>query len=412
MDRERRLSVQEVLDRCDQLACFSEEPGRITRTFLTPPMRIVHEEVARWMRAAGMEVRVDAIGNMIGHYAAARTDAPLLLIGSHLDTVPDAGKYDGILGVLLGVAAVQALEGRRLPFAIEVLAFSEEEGIRYQTSFLGSSAVTGRFQPEWLSRTDARGISMAQAIRDFGLDPTAIDQASYQGRRLLGYLEVHIEQGPVLEALGLPVDIVEAIVGITRFWLGFQGKAGHSGTLPMEMRQDALAGAAEFIAAVEQQARSRNGLRATVGSIAVTPGAVNVVPGSAYLSLDVRHADDPVREEAARELLEKARVIAARRRLSLDVARREDHSAVRADPRLTELLGTAVQSAGYVPHRLASGAGHDAAVMASLVPMTMLFIRSPGGISHHPDEAVLPEDVGAALEVMDHFLDHLAKDPA
>jgi allantoate deiminase len=371
-------------------------------------MKQVHETLGAWMRDAGLTVRLDAIGNLIGHYPAKAASAPVFLIGSHLDTVPVAGKYDGVLGILLAVAAVQRLGGERLPFAVDVLAFSEEEGIRYQASYLGSSAVCGCFDRELLYRIDAAGIAMATALRDFGLDPDRIHTAAYLPERVLGYLEAHIEQGPVLEEKNLALGVVEAIVGQSRFWLQFEGKAGHAGTQPMELRHDALAAAAEFIVAVENCARRTAGLRATVGAISAAPGAVNVVPGLVRLSLDVRHADDAIREEAVAALLTEANRIGTRRGIAARVERAEQHGATATDVRLTNLLLTAAQSAGQSPLRMVSGAGHDASVMARLAPMTMLFLRSPGGISHHPDESVLKNDVAAALDVMVAFLHRLA----
>jgi allantoate deiminase len=398
------VAAGEVLARCDLLAGMSEQPDKLTRTFLCEPMKEVHAVVGEWMRAAGMSVRLDPVGNLIGHYPAIRENAPLFLIGSHLDTVPDAGKYDGVLGVLLALAAIDALRGQRLPFAIEVLAFSEEEGVRFGAPYLGSKAVCGRFEPELLERTDAAGVSVAAALRNFGLDPGRLAAAAYPPDQVLGYLEAHIEQGPILETRKLPLGVIESIVGQSRLWLRFMGKAGHAGTLPMELRQDALAAAGEFVVAVEQHARSVSGLRATVGALSVYPGAVNVVPGSVRLSLDVRHAQDSVREKAAATLLENAATIGRRRGLGMQVERAEHHCAVPADPHLTDCLVEAARSVGYDPLRMVSGAGHDAAVMATLAPMTMLFLRSPGGISHHPDEAVALEDVRAALAVMVAFL--------
>lgn len=401
-------TAKEILSRCDALARCSEEPGRITRPFLCEAMRPLHVTLSCWMRAAGMEVRTDPIGNLIGRYPGARPDAPLFLIGSHVDTVPDAGRYDGVLGVLLGVAAVEALRGERLPFAVEVIAFSEEEGVRYRTSYLGSKALTGQFDPAWLQLADAAGVSMAETMRRFGLDPARIPEASYRGKKLLGYLEAHIEQGPVLEAKGLPLGVVTAIVGQTRAWLSFHGKAGHAGCLPMELRQDALAAAAGFIVAVEQWARATEGLRATIGQIRVVPGAGNVVPGMAALSLDVRHANDPERERAVAAMEGMALANAGCRGVRVQFDRVEHQPAVPTDPCLTELLAASVRAAGCEPHRLISGAGHDAAIMASLTPMTMLFLRSVGGISHHPDEAVHADDVALALRVMVDFLHRLA----
>jgi allantoate deiminase len=396
--------AQEVLSRCNIVAGFSEEPGRITRTFLCPAMRPLHERLGGWFRAAGMTVRLDAMGNLIGRYPAVQTNAPVFLIGSHLDSVPNAGRYDGVLGVLLGVAAVQALAGRRLPCAVDVVCFSEEEGIRFRTAYLGSLAVCGRLDPVLLSRTDAAGISVADALQNFGLNPADIAGAAYDPAQVLGYLEAHIEQGPVLDTLNLPVGVVEAIIGQSRLWVTFRGQAGHAGTLPMEYRHDALMGAAEWMLVVEQQARAIPGLRATVGTVAVSPGAVNVVPGSANLSLDLRHADDAIREQALAAVLERAQAIAVQRHLGFQIDQSEHHAAVPTAQGLSDRLAAAVTASGHQTHRLVSGAGHDAAVMAALTPMTMLFVRSPGGISHHPDEAVRPEDVALALEVMVRFL--------
>ncbi len=404
--------ARQVLERCEVLARFSEEPGRITRTFLCPAMQPVHDHLTEWMRAAGMSVRRDAVGNLIGRYPAAVPGAPLFLIGSHLDSVPNAGKYDGVLGVLLGLAAVQALAGRRLPFAIDLLGFSEEEGVRYRTSYLGSLAVCGCFDAALLERCDAAGIPLADALRDFGLDPACLPEAAYHGERLLGYLEAHIEQGPVLEAAQVPVGVVEAIAGQSRLWVRFQGKAGHAGTLPMEHRQDALTAAAELVLRVEALARSTPGLRGTVGTLTVAPGAVNVVPGAARLSLDIRHAQDRVRDEAVAQVLRRAEAIANRRRVGFQVEQAEHHAAVPADAQLSAILTAAVDAVGVPVHRLVSGAGHDAAIMAGITPMAMLFVRSPGGLSHHPDEAVLPADVETALKVLVEFLSCLAGERA
>ena len=402
--------ADEVLARCDVLARSSEVPGKLTRTCLCDAMHEVHARLADWMRQAGMAVRLDAAGNLVGHCEAARADGATFLIGSHLDTVPDAGKYDGVLGVLLGVAAVQALGGRRLPFAIDVLGFCEEEGIRFRTPYLGSLAVCGRLDGAILERVDGNGVSLAEAQRRFGLDPARLADAAYPPGKVLGYLEAHIEQGPALDTLQLPLGVVEAIVGQSRCWLRFVGEAGHAGTLPMELRRDALAAAAEFVLTVEGHARSVDGLRATVGSLAVEPDAANVVAGLVRLSLDVRHPQDQVREQATAALLEQAAAIAGRRGVALQIDPLQSHAAVPTDPRLTELLAQSVAAAGYPVHRLVSGAGHDAAVMAAVAPMTMLFVRSPGGVSHHPAESVIPGDVTAALEVMVSFLHRLAGD--
>ena len=334
---------------------------------------------------------------------------PVLAIGSHLDTVPDAGKYDGVLGVLLGLAAVQALGGRRLPFGIDVIAFSEEEGVRYRAPFLGSLAAAGRFDRRLLERTDAAGITMADAFRAFGLDPARIDEAAYPAGGLLGYLEVHIEQGPVLETLGAPAGVVEAIAGQSRLWAELRGRAGHAGTMPMEGRRDALAAAAELVLEVERLARSIDGLRATVGALAVEPGASNVIPGQGA----AQHRRSP-RARSRPAWRRWARCSRGRERSpgneawSSSCREQEHHAAVPADPVLSDWLAEALAATGHLPHRLVSGAGHDAGVMAAVAPMAMLFLRSPGGVSHHPDERVLPEDVAVGLEVLIHYLDLLA----
>jgi len=400
--------AEEVLARCDVLAAHSEEPGKITRPFPSPAMHGVHVCLRPWMEAAGLSVHVDPAGNLIGRKKGTGTFSNALIIGSHLDSVPDAGKYDGVLGVLLGVAAAQALGNRQVPFAIDIVGFCEEEGIRFRSPYLGSLALCGRVEPGLLARTDSAGISLADALRSFGLDPTRLGEAAYPAKQVLGYLEVHIEQGPVLDNRKLPLGIVEAIVGQSRLWLRFEGRAGHAGTLPMDLRHDALAAAAEFLLAVEQYARSADGLRATVGSLAVAPGAVNVVPGSARMSLDIRHRQDETREQATAALLAQAATIARRRGVEVHTDSHESFPAVPADARLTGFLAEAVATAGYPLLHMVSGAGHDAAVMASLAPMAMLFIRSPGGVSHHPDEAVLTSDLRAALEVMVAFLERIS----
>jgi allantoate deiminase len=398
----------DVLSRCDEVATFTEEPGKVTRSFLCEPMRRLHGRLAGWMEAAGLRVRVDAAGNMVGRHDGLDPAGPVLMIGSHIDTVPDAGKYDGVLGVMLGLAAVQALGGRRLPFGIDVIAFSEEEGVRYGVPYLGSLATCGRFDRRLLERTDAVGIAMADAFRAFGLDPNRIDEAAYPAGGLLGYLEAHIEQGPVLESLGASVGVVEAISGQSRIRAEVRGRSGHAGTSPMAGRRDALAAAAELVLEIERLGRSVDGLRATVGTIAVEPGASNVVPGRARFSVDIRHPRDEVRIAAVTSFHNRAHSLAAARGVEFVVAHEEHHAAVPADPASIDLLVRAVELAGHVPHRLASGAGHDAAAMATVAPMAMLFLRSPGGVSHHPDESVRPEDVVVALDVMIRYLELLA----
>jgi allantoate deiminase len=369
-------------------------------------MHAVHETVSQWMRDAGCEVSVDAIGNLRGCYRTDNPAAPRLFVGSHLDTVPNAGALDGILGVVLGVALVELLDGRRLPFHIEVVGFSEEEGVRFGVPFLGSLGLVGHLSEDVLEHRDARGINVGDAIRFYGLDPDKIADAE-AGPDAMGYVEFHIEQGPVLDSLNLPLGIVETIAGQSRWEVVFQGKANHAGTTPMHLRQDALQGAAEWISAVEHEASSTNGLVATVGRLEVLPGAGNVIAGIARASLDVRHAYDSIRKHAIAGLLELAEEIATRRDLTVSSELRLDQAAIAMDRSGTSALEKAVIASGYEPYRMNSGAGHDAMIVARRMPAAMLFLRSPGGISHHPDESVLPEDVAAALKVGLKFIEQL-----
>jgi allantoate deiminase len=394
-----------VLERCDALAAFSEEADRLTRRFATPALREAGEAVRGWMREAGMATRRDAIGNVAGRLEGG--GAGTLLLGSHLDTVRGAGRYDGMLGVLVAIACLERLR-HELPFAVEVYGFADEEGVRYGTAYLGSGVVAGRFDHGDLARRDADGIAMADAIRDFGGDPGALAAARRDPDDLLGYCEVHIEQGPVLEDRGLPVGVVTGIAGQTRARVAFEGQAGHAGTVPMALRHDALCAAAEWIGAVESVARETDGVVATVGEIAVAPGAPNVIPGRAEATLDVRQAEDRVRVEARDRLRESATAIAAARGVAVEWSIVQETAAVECSPELTDRLARAVAAAGHPVARLASGAGHDAAIMASMTPVAMLFVRCEGGVSHHPAEAVAAADVAAAIDVLGRFLDGLA----
>jgi len=395
---------ESVISRCLLLAEASEEPGFTTRTFLSQPMHAVHEQVGGWMEQAGMSVFTDQAGNLRGFYPAARSSAPRLFIGSHLDTVPRAGAFDGILGVVLGVALIENLGGRRLPFGIEVIGFSEEEGVRFRVPFIGSRAFIGDVDNELLA-------TIADAITAFGLDPSRIGEAQTSSDAI-GYVEFHIEQGPVLESLGLPLGVVETISGQSRLDLLFEGKANHAGTTPMNLRRDALAGAAEWIGIVEREARAVAGAVATVGRIDVAPGASNVIPGSARMTLDVRHSNDNTRHDLVNRLLHHAEQISAARGLKAYSEQRLDQPAVAMDPPLTQLLERAVTNSGHPVHRMASGAGHDAMIVARRMPAAMLFLRSPGGISHHPDETVLAPDVADALEAGMQFLAEMERQHA
>jgi allantoate deiminase len=400
-----------IIERSKDLARYTEEPGRITRTFLSPPMRDAHTRLQQWMEAAGMTTHIDAAGNLRGFSPGAGPQ--VLYVGSHIDTVRDAGAFDGVLGVILAIALVETLENRPLPFGIEVVAFSDEEGVRFGVPFIGSRALAGTLDQDLLARPEvhrkaAQGKTVADAIRDFGLDPAALPQASIQHaaiqRPALGYLEFHIEQGPVLEQLNLPLGIVESIVGQSRFEILFTGQPNHAGTTPTALRRDALAGAAEWIGRVEREACTTPDLRATVGCLEVSPGASNVIPGSVRATLDVRHPRDDVRRNAIQSLLTAAEQIAARRGLGLSREQRLDQPATPLDPAMIAALERAVARCGLPVHRLASGAGHDAMILAPCCPAAMLFLRTPGGISHHPGETVMPEDVAAALAVGGQFL--------
>jgi allantoate deiminase len=398
-----------VIARCRNIAACTEVPGKITRLFLTPPMHTVHELLRGWMEAAGMTVHVDAIGNLRGLWPGLTPGSPRLLIGSHLDTVPNAGAFDGILGVVLGVSIIEELRGQLLPFAIEVIGFSEEEGIRFSKPFLGSLALIGKLDAKMLARTDRNGISIAEAIQAYGLDPTQISAAAV-AKETFAYLEVHIEQGPVLESEDASLGVVEALVGQTRMELVFAGQANHAGATPMHLRHDALAAAAEWIVAVEDYASSHSGLVATVGKVEASPGAGNVIAGCVTASLDVRHADDSARDASVIAILRHAETAATRRGVHVSSTMQLEQPAVPLDPHLTAVLSKAAAQAGFPARRMTSGAGHDAMILAPGMPSAMLFLRSPGGLSHHPDETVLPQDVEAALATAMEFLAQLRDD--
>jgi allantoate deiminase len=403
--------AREVIARCQALSRYSEDADRIRRTFLSPPMRDCHREIAGWFAPLGVAPTLDAVGNLRAIYPGANGDSPRLLIGSHLDTVPNAGAYDGILGVVMAIAILAALDGRRLPFAIEVVGFSEEEGIRFGTPFIGSRALIGTVDNRLMNAKDAKGTSVAQAIRDFGLNPSEIRQAAI-GDDVVGYLEFHIEQGPVLANLGQPLAVVDAIAGQSRLKFTFKGRANHAGTTPMNLREDALAGAAQWIGTVETHAQQTSGLVATVGAIQVKPGVGNVIPGEAELSLDVRHRDDATRNKAVDCLIHEAEEIAKSRRLSVQTILLMDQPAVCMDPFLVSQISKAIQKTGCEPASMASGAGHDAMIMAEKIPSAMIFLRTPFGISHDPAESVEAGDVAKAIECGVHLLDQLGSSAA
>ena len=399
--------------RCDLLgiAPYSDSTDGLYRAWLSPAHRAAQRAVAGWMAEAGMQVRVDAASNLLGRYEGSSADAPALLIGSHIDSVRDAGRYDGPLGVMLGIECVARLHaaGRRLPFAVEVVAFGDEEGSRFAASMFTSRALAGTLAAGALDGvTDADGIDVAQALADWGLDATRIGQAARAPGSVLGYLEAHIEQGPVLEAENLALGVVSAIAAQLRFAVSVRGRAGHAGTTTMPLRADALAGAAECVLAAETIARrAGSALVATVGRLQVLPGATNVVPGRVEFSLDVRAGSNAERDAAAAQILLRFQEIATARGLTIAADPVQDLAASPCDTQLVELLQQAVAAQGMPARTLVSGAGHDAMVMAALCPTAMLFVRCAGGISHHPAESVDPADAGFAVAAMLDFIERL-----
>jgi allantoate deiminase len=401
---------EQIVERCRELAGVSEEQGRLTRRFATPAMARANAIVGSWMREAGMTVRLDAAGNLVGRRPGFVPEAGTLLLGSHLDTVRDAGAFDGPLGVITAIALVQRLreEGLAVPFAIDVLGFADEEGLRFGTAYLGSRAVAGTFEPALLEVVDDDGVAVRDALRGFGGDPVTVARneagASRRGEKLLGYVEVHMEQGPVLEERGAAVGVVSGIAGATRAEVRFTGQAGHAGTVPMALRRDCAPAVAELVLACEALALDVPGLLATVGRLSVTPGAPNVVPGGATVFLDVRHEDDAVRHGAVEALRATIAEISERRRLEVVWDVRLDNPAVAMDTALTERLALAAPGAPLLP----SGAGHDGVALADLCGIAMLFVRCLGGLSHHPAESVAPEDAEVALDVLHTFVRGLA----
>ena len=392
-------TAADVLARCAMLGEVSEELDGLTRRFATPALASAGEIVAGWMKDAGMTTRRDAVGNVIGRHGGGER---ALVLGSHLDTVPNAGAFDGPLGIVAAIAVVErlAVGGPQPSCPVEVVAFADEEGTRFGTSYLGSAAYVGAFEPAWLDHVDAEGITLRDAIRASGGEPDAA--VDVRPPDLVGYLEIHIEQGPVLEREGLPVGVVTAIAGQTRARIVLTGEAGHAGTLPMDARHDALAAAAEAVLAVERRGRSEPGLVATVGALALSPNVGNVVPGEVRMLLDLRHADDGVRRRAAAEVRADVEGIAAARGVDAAWTTRYDTPAVVLDTTLRARLADALRVQGIPARDLASGAGHDAVVLSRVCPAAMLFVRCAGGISHDPRESVSEEDVAVALDVLEH----------
>ncbi len=392
----------DIMDRLDRLAEISESDQHLTRRCYTPEHRRAADLIAAWMRDAGMAVREDAVGNVIGRYEGRNPDAPVIMIGSHHDSVVMAGKYDGPLGILAGIDAVRALNvrGQRCENPIEVVAFADEEGVRYQSTLLGSRAIAGTFDFSILSRSDRDGISLARAMTDYGLNTDLIARAARKKGDILCYLELHIEQGPVLEDEDLAVAAVTAISGADRLTVTVQGKAGHAGTVPMKGREDALAAAAECILAVEDVAQSYPDAVGTVGQLSVLPGATNVIPGLVVFSVDLRAPDDANLRRALSELTARLEKIAWRRHVEIT----PDHTylleSVTAAPWIVDTIEASMGELGHPPRRLPSGAGHDAGAMADITDIGMIFVRCEGGISHNPNEAITRADAIAGTEVL------------
>jgi allantoate deiminase/N-carbamoyl-L-amino-acid hydrolase len=393
----------QVMDWAEILGAISDTDEGLTCAYMTAAHQRTASQLAAWMRAAGMDTHIDAVGNVVGRYAAAQAGARVLMTGSHYDTVRNGGKYDGRLGILLPIALAQYLNerGERLPFHLEVVGFAEEEGVRFRSTFLGSSAITGRFDSALLEQRDSDGVSIRAALEAAGHDPSAIPALARSPDSLLGFVEVHIEQGPVLLQRGLPVGLVTAIAGSSRYLVELSGVASHAGTTPMDMRRDAAAAAAEIVLLVEARCSGRGSLVGTVGQLEVPLGSVNVIPGQCRLSLDIRAASDEERLAAVDDILAGISAICARRGIGEKRWKLVEADAAPCSPRLMDMLGAAIEDAGLPRFDLLSGAGHDAMEMAKITDVAMLFTRcGNGGISHNPLETMTADDAEVAGEVL------------
>ncbi|MGF6431560.1 MULTISPECIES: allantoate amidohydrolase [Bradyrhizobium] len=400
---------EEIVARINQLATISETPEHLARIFLTDEHRKAADLILSWMREAGMSAHLDAIGNVCGRYEGERPGLPALMLGSHYDTVRDAGRWDGPLGVITAIACIADLNrrGRRLPFAIEIVGFADEEGVRFASTLLGSRAVAGTFDESVLSTRDRAGTSMRDALIQFGLDPDHIGKAARARRELLGYVELHIEQGPVLEEKALPVGVVTAISGATRLAASLTGVAGHAGTVPMPLRRDALAGAAECIGAIEQFCKSdEQGLVGTVGYVNAMPGATNVIPGKVSFTMDIRSQNDMHRKRAVADIVRQIEAIAKRRDLALQIDVTHENRSVPCALWLKTQIAEAVAAEGYAAFELPSGAGHDGMAMVDVADIGMIFVRCRGGISHNPAEHVELADADTGARVLLRFVEN------
>ncbi|HWW05038.1 allantoate amidohydrolase [Collimonas sp.] len=400
---------QQIMAWADQLAQFSEAPDMLTRTYLTSAHHGAAAQLAEWMCAAGMSVRRDMAGNVIGRYEGLTPDAPALLTGSHFDTVRNGGKYDGNLGILLPIACVQQWHavGKRFPFAIEIIGFAEEEGVRFKATLLGSRAAAGTFDMAVLDNLDDAGHSMRDVMAASGFHAAGLGKAAYAPHAVLAFVEVHIEQGPVLLNHELPLGVVTAISGASRFMVEIEGLAGHAGTVPMDMRRDAAMAAAEIGLYIEQRCHGTRGLVGTVGQFNVPNGAANVVPGKAIFSIDIRAEQDPVRQAAVADVLTQIEQIAQRRNVVVHSRKTHEASSVPCAPWLQQQLASAIETSGLTVKHLPSGAGHDAMAMAAITDVAMLFVRcGNGGISHHPDEIMSADDAALASQAFSRFVEN------
>lgn len=394
----------------EELANCSEtqEPNSqgVTRLCATPEHRRANSLLSSYMYDSGMDVRMDNAGNLIGRYASSNPSAKTLILGSHQDTVPNGGKYDGILGVVLPIALVHYLSRHRvaLPFHVDVVAFSDEEGTRFQSTLLGSKALAGTFDAAMLDSKDRDGVTLHQALTDFGCKPELIAKDAYKPEKVLGFVEVHIEQGPVLEQDDLAVGVVSAITGIERHTVSVKGKAGHAGTVPMESRQDALVGAARIISILDNICKSDKDLVGVVGKISNFPNGVNVIPQQTDITIELRSPNDEKRIQARQKLFTEIEQAMTQLNLKAECEQTYEQKAVICSEGLTAKLKAAVESRNMPGKVLFSGAGHDGLAMTQLTDIAMLFVRCKDGVSHHPDEAIKCEDIRVALEVLESFI--------
>jgi allantoate deiminase len=398
-----------LMVQANELARFTEDPPRVTRRFLTPQHKQAGEYLIELMRKAGMVAGFDALGNVVGRYEAEDQNAPVVMTGSHMDSVRNAGRYDGLFGILTAIACVRNLHDRdrKLPYTLEIVGFGDEEGVRFGAALIGSRAMAGTFDPAWLDQIDDDEVTMRQALIAFGGDPEGWRALDRRGGNVVAYVESHIEQGPVLLNESLPVGVVTAIAGTTRMRVRVTGLAGHAGTVPMGSRQDALTAASEMVLFVERHCETHDGLVGTVGKLTVLPGAINVIPQDVELTIDVRSSDDMLREEAVRAFDTSLREIARRRRVAVDIVPFYSANAAPCDASLQNAFAAAIMAHGIPLRRLPSGAGHDAMVFPAVCPIAMLFVRcGNNGISHHPDETMTAEDAEIATSVLLHFFEH------